>query len=295
MSQHDMNIANQTASSARADINNALGALTTLQSGTSAPTTTFANQLWLDTNLVGAGQTGNTSGLYTLKRRNGANSGWQDMFYLDPDGSKGMALEQSTEIFNSVGAKVGQMITNSQNVWLTGTNTELRMITAADLKGIMQLATPSYAPFKGSLSVVDQKTAGTGPQSRVAGWNDRNLNTILLNTITGASLSSNIVTLPSGKYTWSASAFAFLVQGHVLQLYNSTDSVSLGQSPNCTMTSGYNGSTAISAEGGFTLSASKSIKLRHWLAAVGDGFGSSLNTGFPNTYATLKIDKVDNI
>ena len=294
MSQHDMNIANQTASSARADINNALGALTTLQSGTSAPTTTFANQLWLDTNLVGAGQTGNTSGLYILKRRNGANSGWQDMFYLDPDGSKGMSLELGTDVFSSAGAKVGSIISNSQNVWVTGTNTELRMITAADLKGIMQLATPSYAPFKGSLSVVDQKTAGTGPQTAAAGWNDRNLNTILLNTITGASLSSNIVTLPSGKYTWSASAFAFLVQGHVLQLYNSTDGVSLGQSPNCTMTSGYNGSTAISAEGGFTLSASKSIKLRHWLAAGGNGFGSTLATGFPNTYATLKIDKVDN-
>lgn len=295
MSQHDMNIANQTASSARADINNALEALSTLQSGTSAPTTTFANQLWLDTNLVGAGQTGNTSGLYILKRRNGANSGWQDMFFLDPDGSKGMALASFTDIFNSLGAKVGSLITNSTNVWIAGTNTELRLITAADLKGVMQLRTPAFAPFKGSLSVVDQKTAGTGPQSAVSGFNDRNLNTVLLNTISGASLSSNIVTLPSGKYTWSASAFAFLVQGHVLQLYNSSDGVSLGQSPNCTMTSGYNGSTAISAEGGFTLSATKSIKLRHWLQVAGSGFGQSLNTGFPNTYATLKIDKVDSI
>ena len=213
---------------------------------------------------------------------------------MDPDGSKGASLELGTNVFTDGGALAGSLIGNSTSTWFQGVGTELRMISAADFKAVIALYTPVYSPFKGSLSVVDQKTAGTGPQSRVAGWNDRNLNTILLNTITGASLSNNVVTLPSGKYTWSASAFAFLVQGHVLQLYNSTDGVSLGQSPNCTMTSGYNGSTAISAEGGFTLSASKSIKLRHWLAAVGDGFGSSLNTGFPNTYATLKIDKVDN-
>ncbi len=49
MSQHDFEIANQTSNAARTDINNALQALASSSSGTSAPGTTYANQLWYDT------------------------------------------------------------------------------------------------------------------------------------------------------------------------------------------------------------------------------------------------------
>ena len=49
MSQHDLDIANQTASAVRSDINNALQALGSTNSGASAPATTYANMLWYDT------------------------------------------------------------------------------------------------------------------------------------------------------------------------------------------------------------------------------------------------------
>lgn len=62
--QHDYNVANDTGSAVRADINNVLQAIATVNSGASAPGTTFAYQLWADT----------TSGL--LKQRNAANTGW---------------------------------------------------------------------------------------------------------------------------------------------------------------------------------------------------------------------------
>lgn len=64
MAQHDYEIANAAAASVRADINNALAAIVSQNSGTSAPSTTFAYQLWADT------ATG------VLKIRNAANSGW---------------------------------------------------------------------------------------------------------------------------------------------------------------------------------------------------------------------------
>ena len=64
MSQHDLDVANQGFSAYRTDMNAALVALGTLQSGASAPATTFAYMLWADT----------TANL--LKRRNAANSGW---------------------------------------------------------------------------------------------------------------------------------------------------------------------------------------------------------------------------
>ena len=64
MAQHDYNIANQSGAAFRADLNNALSAVVTLNSGAAEPSTTFAYQLWADTN----------AGL--LKQRNAANSAW---------------------------------------------------------------------------------------------------------------------------------------------------------------------------------------------------------------------------
>ena len=49
MAQHDYNIANQSFPSFRSDLNNALSAIQTTNSGTSRPTGAVAGQLWLDT------------------------------------------------------------------------------------------------------------------------------------------------------------------------------------------------------------------------------------------------------
>lgn len=71
MSQHDFNIANQGFPSFRTDLNNALVALATTSSGTAEPATTYANQLWYetDTNI--------------LHIRNEANSAWLDLMEID--------------------------------------------------------------------------------------------------------------------------------------------------------------------------------------------------------------------
>jgi len=49
MAQHDMNIANQSFPSFRSDLNNALSAINTMQSGTSRPSGAVAGTMWLDT------------------------------------------------------------------------------------------------------------------------------------------------------------------------------------------------------------------------------------------------------
>jgi hypothetical protein len=64
MAQHDYIIDNATGAAVRADLNNALSAIVTLNSGASAPTTTYAYQPWADI----------TTGL--LKLRNAANTSW---------------------------------------------------------------------------------------------------------------------------------------------------------------------------------------------------------------------------
>jgi hypothetical protein len=64
MAQHDYNIANQSGLAFRQDLNNALAAIVSQNSGASEPSTTYAYQWWADT----------TTGL--LKLRNAANSAW---------------------------------------------------------------------------------------------------------------------------------------------------------------------------------------------------------------------------
>lgn len=71
MAQHDYNIANQSGAAFRADLNNALSAIVSNNSGAAEPATTFAYQYWADT----------TAG--AAKIRNAANNGWNTLFNLD--------------------------------------------------------------------------------------------------------------------------------------------------------------------------------------------------------------------
>ena len=103
MATHDYNIANGTGAAVRADINNALAAIQSTNSNSSAPSTTVAFQLWADT----------SSG--TLKIRNAANSAFIELMQLDgtmtmEDGSAsspGLAFRDdlNTGIFSSAADK----------------------------------------------------------------------------------------------------------------------------------------------------------------------------------------------
>jgi hypothetical protein len=71
MAQHDYVIANGTGAAVRSDLNNALSAIVTQNSGSTAPATTYAYMMWPDT----------TAGV--MKMRNGANSAWITLYQLD--------------------------------------------------------------------------------------------------------------------------------------------------------------------------------------------------------------------
>lgn len=71
MAQHDYVIDNQTFPNTRADINSALAAIVSSNSGASAPSTTYAYQLWYDT----------TADI--LKIRNADDDAWITLFTFD--------------------------------------------------------------------------------------------------------------------------------------------------------------------------------------------------------------------
>jgi hypothetical protein len=89
MSQHDYVIANGTGAAVRSDLNGALAAIVTQNSGATAPSTTYAYQWWADT----------TTGL--LKLRNAANNAWITLFQLDGEWST-LAVENGTAAAPSI-------------------------------------------------------------------------------------------------------------------------------------------------------------------------------------------------
>jgi hypothetical protein len=92
MAQHDYVISNASGATVRADINSALSAIQTLNSGTSAPSSTAAGMLWLDT-------TGGAP--YALKVRDAGNNHWLTLASVTDPGSDGN-IETSATIKGTI-------------------------------------------------------------------------------------------------------------------------------------------------------------------------------------------------
>ena len=97
MAQHDYVIANQGFPDFRSDLNSALSAVVSQNSGSSAPSTTFANQIWYD------------SSNNILKMRNEDNDAWINLFTLDQS-----ADTSTVTIANNVLTNAQQTFTKAQ-------------------------------------------------------------------------------------------------------------------------------------------------------------------------------------
>ena len=143
MSQNDYTIANQSASNARADINNALQALASCSSGSSAPSTTYANMLWYDTNTN------------ILKIRSEADDAWISVNYLNQSANTSNILDD-TQVVNTGGTQTGLLGDQAQSVWTAGSGTTESLISPAKLKGVLDspaksLASNGYQKFASGL------------------------------------------------------------------------------------------------------------------------------------------------
>ena len=143
------------------------------------------------------------------------------------------------------------------------------------------------------LHVRDEKASGTAGGTFTSGaWRTRTLNTIKTNEITGASLSSNQITLPAGTYYIDASAPAYNNQRHQSALYNTTDS-----SFEIIGTSEYNHGTSTNVtnrsfvKGRFTISAQKTLELQHQAALTDTTYGFGVDSAFGqvSVYAEVQI------
>ncbi len=133
----------------------------------------------------------------------------------------------------------------------------------------------TYAVFR------DEKTTGTnGGTATLGAFRTRDINTTSYNGISGASLSSNQVTLPAGTfYIHAVAPFASGV--NVMRWYNITDSASA--------VAGMNGYFEAWGEafisGVFTIAGSKAFELQYRCSAT----TSSNGLGVTNSYQAVEV------
>jgi hypothetical protein len=175
----------------------------------------------------------------------------------------------------------------------TGTaNQVLRMNSGATA---LEFATVSGTTFGSALlHVRDEKASGTHGGTTTTSYTARDLNTVVTNEISGASLASNQITLPSGTYFIYASAPSYASNRHTAKLRNTTDSTDtiLG-------TSEYSDSaTSVQTRsfviGRFTISAQKVFEIQHRVQTANAtlGLGVAKDMSETNIYTNLQIWKV---
>lgn len=177
----------------------------------------------------------------------------------------------------------------------TGTT---RVLTAPNKNGTIACLDdipPVTSPVLPYIHVRDEKSAGSYGGATTGSTTIRTLNTVKTNTITGASLSSNVLTLPAGTYRVFARAPAMMVNGHRLQLFNVTSGGYLLIGGNARAASGAEGSNQSILLGRFTLFATSGIRLDHATQTPQDGnseaMGTRVNNGWQEVFAELEVWK----
>ena len=166
MANHDYVIANQTAPNFRADLNLVLQAIVSTNSGTSAPSDTFANMLWYDTS--------NNK----LMMRNEANNGWITIFESDQTNSRinlitddiQYATSSVTEVKNTSGTTILSLQAPTQSTAETGTETTQVMtplrtkqsISANAITSVVAGTNISVSTSSGAATVTNSISAGDG-------------------------------------------------------------------------------------------------------------------------------------
>ena len=167
--------------------------------------------------------------------------------------------------------------------------------------GTSQLVDGAVTPIKQSalanpfasqlLHVRDEKTAATNGGTSVVGTQTRDLNTVVTNEITGASLSSNQITLPTGTYYIQASAPGYDCDRFRIQLYNVTDSSLEVLGNNTFADDAYNAATHCILNQRFTISAEKVFEIKQYMAVAktANGLGLNDSAGSFSIYTDVQI------
>jgi hypothetical protein len=189
MSQHDFEIANQTFPAFRSDLNNALQAAISNSAGATAPSTTFAYQLWYD------------STADILKMRNADDDAWITLFTFD----------QATDSVQVSGEELVDDATPQLGGTLASNGNDIHM--ADSDKVLLGTGSDGEIFHNGSHTIIND--AGTGSLKLQQGGSDKVEVTANGITVTGTAIATtNTDTTNTGSVTLDFEAN----QNHVLTL-----------------------------------------------------------------------------
>lgn len=254
MSQHDLNIANQTASNTRSDINNALQALGSNNSGSSAPSTTYANMHWYDT----------TNNI--LKQRSEADDAWISVAYFDQSNNL-LKVIDGTYVANTSGTNIARLTTTSQSTWNTGTGTEATLISPSQLQSKIDAQGGQNKPSWVATDSVSTYSA-TGLSAYNTWVKTPITNTVIANLSGAATDTTNWeIDLPAGDYyaEWVlpiARVASDTADKVGIRFRNVTDNISIGASQQMKIGDWQN--LNFHGCGAFTIAGTKSFQLQAW-------------------------------
>lgn len=195
---------------------------------------------------------------------------------------KGLSTNDYTNGDKAVVNGVTAGLAAKQNTLVSGTN--IKTINGLSLLG------SGDVPVGGEDQIFmarDEKPNNTLAQAGSSGsYITRNLNTVVANTIPGATLASDKVTLPAGTYqVYARAPSANYDTNNRIRIYNFTTSTYIVDGSSNV---GNGGATLM---GIFTLAATNAVELRHRTGITG-GMGTPNNYSLPEIYSEISIRKL---
>ena len=189
MSQHDYDIANQLSASLRTDLNNALKALNSNNSGDNEPAAPFANMLWYDT----------YNNILKMKPEDNAAGQWISIGYLDQGTDTFKILDDTVVTTADGGTDAGLLGDQTTETWVAGTGTTESLVSPAKVKAAIGAnavtRTSGSAPYYGCRAFV---FIGDG-QNASSTWTGQNIASVV-RTGVGAYTVTFTIAMPDAEY-----------------------------------------------------------------------------------------------
>ena len=190
---------------------------------------------------------------------------------------------QHSDLNDAVEALQAKVGANSSAVT---TSHDYKIADHASRITVLEGATAGIAIFNET-----QSSATSGGTFTSGSWVKRTLNTTVVNTISGASLASSVITLPAGTYEVHASAPAFDVDRHAMRIQDTTNTTTLVNGTPMYASETHDVSNQCIAMGHFTLAGSADIEVQHrcQTGKADNGLGVEGNFGENEVYTQITI------
>lgn len=171
--------------------------------------------------------------------------------------------------------------------------------------GLTRLVDVGDLPNVRVLHCRDIKAAGSSAGTGSSGMNIRTLNDVVFNSIPSANVGSNRITLPEGTYTIFATIPSNMSgksasHSSKVYLYNVTDATNVIYGSQWTagngsdFNEGQSQANVMTIRGVFSITATKSFEIRHWMGGSSRGLGQAADlNGMPEVYTEVIITKVE--